>query len=108
MIGPAEFARMGDGVVFLNTARARLHQMDALVAALRSGKVAAAGLDHFEGEHLPTDHPLTSMPNVVLTPHIGGATFDTEVNHSRMIAEDIGRVLAGERPLHIANPEVLR
>jgi D-3-phosphoglycerate dehydrogenase len=48
------------------------------------------------------------MHNVVLTPHIGGATFDTEVNHSRMIAEDIGRVLAGERPLHIANPEVLR
>ena len=108
MIGPAEFARMGDGVVFLNTARARLHQMDALVGALRSGKVAAAGLDHFEGEHLPTDHPLTSMANVVLTPHIGGATFDTEVNHSRMIAEDIGRILAGERPLHIANPEVLR
>jgi D-3-phosphoglycerate dehydrogenase len=108
MIGPAEFARMRDGVVFLNTARARLHQMDALVEALRTGKVAAAGLDHFEGEHLPADHPLTGMDNVVLTPHIGGATFDTEVNHSRMIAEDIGRVLAGERPLHIANPEVLR
>jgi len=108
IIGAKEFARMRDGVVFLNTARARLHQMDALVEALQSGKVAAAGLDHFEGEHLPTDHPLTSMANVVLTPHIGGATFDTEVNHSRMIAEDIGRILAGERPLHIANPEVLR
>ena len=107
MIGPAEFARMRDGVVFLNTARAQLHDMDALVAALRSGKVGAAGLDHFVGERLDPDHPLTSMENVVLTPHIGGATFDTEANHSRMIADDIGRLLAGQRPLHIANPEVL-
>ncbi|HMC42510.1 MAG TPA: NAD(P)-dependent oxidoreductase [Acidimicrobiales bacterium] len=107
IIGAKEFARMRDGVVFLNTARARLHQMDALVEALQSGKVAAAALDHFEGEHLPGDHPLCSMDNVVLTPHIGGATFDTEANHSRMIADDIGRLLAGQRPLHIANPEVL-
>ena len=107
MIGAAEFARMRDSVVFLNTARARLHHMDALLEALRSGKVAAAGLDHFEGEHLDVDHPLIAMDNVVLTPHIGGATFDTEANHSRMVADDIGRVLAGDRPLHIANPEVL-
>jgi D-3-phosphoglycerate dehydrogenase len=107
MIGAEEFALMADGVVFLNTARARLHRMDALVDALRSGKVAAAGLDHFEGEHLPAGHPLVAMDNVVLTPHIGGATFDTEANHSRMIAEDVGRLLAGDRPVHIANPEVL-
>ena len=54
--------------VFLNTARAQLHDTDALVDALRSGKVAAAGLDHFVGEWLPADHPLAAMPNVVLTP----------------------------------------
>ena len=68
MIGAEQFAAMRDGVVFLNTARAQLHDTDALVDALRSGKVAAAGLDHFAGEWLPTDHPLTGMPNVVLTP----------------------------------------
>ena len=51
---------MRDGVVFLNTARAQLHDTDALVDALRSGKVAAAGLDHFVGEWLPIDHPLTA------------------------------------------------
>jgi D-3-phosphoglycerate dehydrogenase len=78
------------------------------VAALRSGKVVAAGLDHFEGEMLPVDHPLVSMDNVVLTPHIGGATYDTETNHSRLIAEDLARLLAGEPPLHIVNPEVLK
>ncbi|MBV8386995.1 MAG: 3-phosphoglycerate dehydrogenase [Acidimicrobiia bacterium] len=108
MISTDQFAAMKDGVVFLNTAREALHDRDALVAALQSGKVAAAGLDHFTGERLDTDHPLTKMSNVVLTPHIGGATYDTEANHSRLIADDLARLLAGERPLHIVNPEVLK
>jgi D-3-phosphoglycerate dehydrogenase len=107
MIGAEEFAAMNDDAVYLNTARAALHDTDALVAALQSGKLGGAGLDHFEGEHLPPDHPLVSMMNVVLTPHIGGATYNTEANHSSMIADDIARLLAGERPLHIVNPEVL-
>ena len=108
IIGPDELSRMKDGVVFINTARAQLHDTDALVAALRSGKVGAAGLDHFVGEHLPPDHPLVGLTNVVLTPHIGGATYDTETNHSRLIAEDLARLLAGDPPLHIVNPEVLK
>ena len=99
---------MRDGVVFLNTARAQLHDGDALVAALRSGKVGAAGLDHFVGEHLPTDHPLTTFPNVVLTPHIGGATYDTEANHTQTIADDLCRLLAGATPRNIVNPDVLK
>lgn len=107
MVAAAEFARMKDGVVFVNAAREALHDRAALTDALRSGKVGAAGLDHFTGEMLATDDPLTSLPNVVLTPHIGGATYNTEENHSRMIAADIARLLAGERPVHVANPEVL-
>ncbi len=107
MIGADQFAAMRDGVVYLNTARAALHDTDALVEALRSGKVGAAGLDHFEGESLPPDHPLTGFDSVVLAPHIGGATYDTESNHTRIIAEDLCRLLAGARPLHIVNPEVL-
>src|SRR5205807_9894827 len=66
MIGARELGRMKDGVVFINTARAQLHDTDALVAALRAGKVAAAGLDHFIGERLPRDHPFVAMENVVL------------------------------------------
>jgi D-3-phosphoglycerate dehydrogenase len=108
MIGANEFDAMKDGVVFLNTARAQLHDMDALVAALQKGKVGAAGLDHFVGERLEPDSPLVAMPNVVLTPHIGGATYDTEANHSRLIADDLCRLLEGERPVHIVNPEVLK
>ncbi len=56
---------------------------------------------------LPADHPLIGMDNVVLTPHIGGATYDTEANHTRIVADDLARLLRGERPIHCANPEVL-
>ena len=108
MMGVEQFGRMREGAVYLNSARAGLHDLDALTAALASGAVAGAGLDHFEGEALPTDHPLVTMDQVVLTPHIGGATYDTEANHSRMLADDIVRLLSGERPIHCANPEVLQ
>jgi D-3-phosphoglycerate dehydrogenase / 2-oxoglutarate reductase len=108
MIGAKQFAAMRDGVVFLNTARAQLHDTDALVDALRAGKVGAAGLDHFVGEVLATDHPLTGMPNVVLTPHIGGATWNTEARQAQMVADDLEAVLSGNTPAHIVNPEVLR
>lgn len=107
MIGAEQFAAMRDGVVFLNTARAQLHDTDALVGALRDGRVAAAGLDHFVGEWLPTDHPLVGMPNVVLTPHIGGATWNTEARQAQMVADDLEALLAGNAPAHIVNPEVL-
>ncbi len=108
MIGAEQFARMKDGAVYLNTARAMLHDTDALVAALASGKLAGAGLDHFEGEHLPTDHPLVGMANVVLTPHIGGATYDTEANHSKLIADGLEQLLSGGKPDNLVNPEVLQ
>jgi D-3-phosphoglycerate dehydrogenase len=107
MIDAEQFAAMRDGVVFLNTARAQLHDTDALVDALRTGKVAAAGLDHFVGEWLPTDHPLTGMSNVVLTPHIGGATWNTEARQAQMVADDLEALLSGSTPTNIVNPEVL-
>jgi len=107
MIGRDQFAAMRNGAIFLNTARAQLHDTDALVAALGAGHLAGAGLDHFVGESLAADHPLVAMPNVVLTPHIGGATWDTESRQSTMVADDLARLLAGERPQRILNPEVL-
>ena len=107
MIGADQFARMKDDAIYVNTARAMLHDTDALVGALESGALAGAGLDHFEGEHLPTDHPLQSMPNVVLTPHIGGATYDTEANHSKLIADGLEQLLGGGKPDNLVNPEVL-
>lgn len=107
MMGAEQFSAMRPGSIYLNAARAGLHDLDALVEALRSGHLGGAGLDHFDGEQLPAGHPLLEMGQVVLTPHIGGATYDTEVRHTQMIVDDVVRVLAGERPLHCINPEVL-
>jgi D-3-phosphoglycerate dehydrogenase / 2-oxoglutarate reductase len=100
------FAAMRDGAVYINSARAGLHDLDALTAALAGGHLGGAGLDHFEGEHIATDHPLVGMSNVVLTPHIGGATYDTETNHTTLMADGLAALLRGERPTNLANPEV--
>jgi len=107
MIGAEQFARMKEGAIYVNTARAGLHDTAALTQSLADGHLGGAGLDHFTGERLDVDDPLCSMWNVVLTPHIGGATYDTEANHSTLIADDVARLLKGERPVHCANPDVL-
>ena len=107
LMSAARFAAMRPGAVYLNSARAALHDLDALTDALVSGHLSAAGLDHFEGEQLPEGHPLLGLDQVVLTPHIGGATYDTEVNHTAMVADDLARLFAGEEPRHCVNPEVL-
>jgi D-3-phosphoglycerate dehydrogenase / 2-oxoglutarate reductase len=107
LMSEKRFAALREGAVYVNAARAALHDLDALTAALASGQLAAAGLDHFEGEALATDHPLVRMPNVVLTPHIGGATYDTEANHTLLMAEGLAALVRGEVPANLANPEVL-
>ena len=88
---------MKDGAIYVNTARAGCTTPTRSSPRSQSGKLGGAGLDHFEGEHLPVDHPLCAMDNVVLTPHIGGATYDTEANHSQLIADGLVPLLAGGR-----------
>ncbi|MFZ4518232.1 MAG: NAD(P)-dependent oxidoreductase [Microthrixaceae bacterium] len=107
LISAERLALMRPGSVYVNTARAALHDLDALTAALADGRLAAAGLDHFEGENLAVDHPLVGMANVVLTPHIGGATYDTEANHTALMASGLEALLRGETPSNLANPEVM-
>jgi D-3-phosphoglycerate dehydrogenase / 2-oxoglutarate reductase len=107
LMGRAQFQAMREGSIYLNTARAALHDTDALVEVLTAGRLAGAGLDHFDGEHLPIGHPLCGMDNVVLTPHIGGATYDTEANHSKLIADGLVTLLGGGKPDNLVNPEVL-
>jgi D-3-phosphoglycerate dehydrogenase len=106
LMSAERFARMRPGAVYVNTARAGLHDLDALVGALQSGHLAAAALDHFDGETIPVDHPLTSMDNVLLAPHIGGATYDTELTHTTLMAEGLAALLRGESPANLVNPEV--
>ena len=107
MMNAAKFALMKPGAVYLNSARAGLHDVDSLVAALDSGRLAAAALDHVDGESLPEGHPLLGRDNVLLTPHIGGATYDVETRQTEMIVADVKAILAGQRPTHCKNPEVL-
>ena len=108
LMNAAKFGLMKPGALYINSARAGLHDIDALVDALQSGHLAGAALDHVDGESLPADHPLLQMDNVVLTPHIGGATYDVEIRQTEMIVADIKAVLAGDRPAHCANPEVFK
>ena len=107
MLGPDEFAHMKPGAYFVNSARFGVAQEAALMDALRSGHLAGAAFDHFEGEFLPADHPLLSMPNVVLTPHIGGQTAQTVENHTTAIADGLDALLAGTDPPNAVNPEAL-
>lgn len=107
MIGDKQFAQMKEGAIFLNAARAALHDVDALVDALQSGHLAGAGLDHFDGEVLSPDSPLAKLPNVTLTPHIGGASYNVEANHAQQMADGITAILNGNKPNNCINPEVL-
>ena len=107
MLGAEQFSRMKQGAYFVNSARFGIADEQAVLDALRSGHLAGAAFDHFEGEFLPADHPLLSMTNVVLTPHIGGQTKETVENHTRMVAEGLEAIFAGREHPNVVNPEAL-
>jgi glyoxylate reductase len=97
--GEKEFLRMKEGAILVNTARGPIVDEAALVAALSSKHLLAAGLDVYERE--PQIHPgLLSLPNVVLLPHLGSATFETRLAMARLACEEIARFARGEPPLH--------
>lgn len=74
LLGAPEFAALKDGAIVVNTARGGIVDEAALIEALTTGKVGAAGLDVFETEPMPSDHPLTRFDQVLLSPHIAGVT----------------------------------
>jgi gluconate 2-dehydrogenase len=106
-IGEAELALMKPTATLTNIARGGIVDDAALARALRERRIAAAGLDVFEGE--PQVHPeLLSVPNVVLTPHIGSATVATRRAMAELAADNLIAALTGHRPPSPINPEVLR
>lgn len=108
LIGAAEMARMKPAAILVNTARGAVVDQAALVEALRSGTIAAAGLDVVEQEPIPLDDPLLHLPNCIVLPHIGSATV---VTRTRMAELAVDNLLAGVsgRPLPACvNPEVYR
>lgn len=100
------FSRMQPGSYFVNTARETLVDEDALDAALESGHIAGAALDVVEQSSVPGRHKLLRHPNVVLTPHIGGATHETLLQGAEMIAEEVRRFAAGESLHYLVNRQV--
>lgn len=77
----------------------------ALVSAVRKGLIAGAALDVFETQPVAPTSPLLSLDNVILTPHLGGATEETVERHSKLMADDIRRFCAGQRPINLVNKD---
>ena len=98
--------KMRPGAYLVNTASYSVVDEAALVEGLRTGRIAGAALDVHRAHPIPPDSPLLRMPNVVLTPHTGGATDGTVKRHSSMMVDDIQRFLQGKRPMHLVNGEV--
>ena len=106
MLSAERIAAMKRGAYFVNAVAPSVADSAALAAALAEGRLAGAALDVHEAHPIPPDSPFLRLPNVLLTPHIGGATQETVERHSAMAAGDIERFSRCERPVHLANPEV--
>jgi D-3-phosphoglycerate dehydrogenase len=98
--------RMKRGALFVTTARGGIHDEVALFEALKSGHIGGAGLDVWEVEPPPLDHPLLSLDNVVATFHTAGVSHEGRRNIARIAAEQIKEVLEARRPPRLVNPEV--
>ncbi|MBI2941718.1 MAG: C-terminal binding protein [Chloroflexi bacterium] len=104
MINAETLGLMRPTAYLINTARGGLVDEDALIAALQGGRLAGAGLDVCAAEPLPMDSPLRGLPNVILTPHSGYYSDGSLAELQTRVAQEVVRVLRGERPLNAVNP----
>lgn len=107
LIGARELARMKPSATLLNTSRGQVIDESALVEVLRAGRLRAAGLDVLAQEPTPPDNPLLAMPNVVITPHIGGGAAEINLRQVAGALENAARFAAGDLPHRLVNPELL-
>jgi D-3-phosphoglycerate dehydrogenase / 2-oxoglutarate reductase len=105
MIDARAFARMKRGAVFVTTARGGIHDEAALLEALQSGHISGAGIDVWDKEPPPLDHPMLKLDNVVATYHTAGVTHEARRSMATFAAEQIVGVLKGGRPPRLINPE---
>src|SRR3954467_4244717 len=106
MIGAKQFALMQPHAFFITTARGFIHDERALYDVLRDKRIAGAGLDVWDKEPPPPEHPLLQFDNVLASPHTAGVTKEARENMGRIAAEQILDALDGKRPPRIINPEV--
>jgi D-3-phosphoglycerate dehydrogenase len=108
LISAQRIALMKPTAYLINAANAFVIDNAAIIKALEEKRIAGAAFDVFETWPVRTDSPLLKLDNVVLTPHIGGATGETITRHSQMLVEDIERFMKGERPRNLVNPQAWR
>ncbi len=101
MIGAAQLRQMKPSAYLINTCRGPVVDEPALIEALAAGTIAGAGLDVFDQEPPPSDNPLFGLPNVTLTAHFAGPTWDNQYTRFRNAFDNCQRVIRGERPLWI-------
>ena len=106
MIDAEILACMRPTAFLVNCSDADVIDQPALVRALRTRQIAGAAFDVFETHPIAPDNPLLQLDNVILTPHLGGATVETIQRHSKMMTDDILRFARGDRPVNLVNPEV--
>ncbi len=106
LIGRKEFSMMKNNAILINVARGPIVDEVALYEALAEGQISGAGLDVYEKEPPASDNPLLSLDNVVLAPHAGAFTWEGKSRSNPGAAEQALKVLSGERPPFLANPEV--
>ena len=106
LIGAAALARMKPTATLVNVSRGGTVDPDALLEALESGAIGAAGLDVTEPEPIPVDHPLLGLPNCVVIPHLGSSSVRTRVAMATLAAENLIAGLRGDRLLACVNPQV--
>lgn len=106
MINADTIAQMKPGVIFINTSRGKVQDEEALRVALESGKIRAAGIDVFEEEPVSSDSRLLQLDNVIVSPHIAGVTEETTRGTAIQVTAEMLRVLRGEKPQVLGNPEL--
>jgi lactate dehydrogenase-like 2-hydroxyacid dehydrogenase len=106
LINQEKIELMKPGVILINAARGAVVKNQALIAALQSGKIRAAGLDVTDPEPLPPDHILYKLDNCLITPHIGSATYNTRKTMAKIAINNLLAGLEGKPLVHCVNPEV--
>ncbi|WP_134699186.1 D-glycerate dehydrogenase [Ammoniphilus sp. YIM 78166] len=106
LMGAREFGLMKPNAIFINTSRGTNVDETALYDALKNGSIWAAGLDVFDVEPVPLHHPLLSLPNVTVLPHIGSASIATRTRMAVMAAQNLVAGLMDEVLPHVVNPQV--
>lgn len=107
LVGEEQIKLMKPSAYFINLGRASITDQEALYDALKAKKIAGAALDVFDVEPLDQDNEFLELDNVIVTPHVGGNTFETNHTHGMMMVEGIRKILNNGVPANILNPEVL-